>query len=94
MIIARVAGCTRVLGKAQGYRGLPVRDELIFDNAAGAPSHSMVTAWTPTPEELASLQAGANIEVRVFAHPHAHPPILVGVGKMPEEPVANLKAKP
>jgi hypothetical protein len=55
MIIAHIEGATRICGKAQGYLGLPLRDELINDSVNGEATPAMVTAWTPTPEELAAL---------------------------------------
>jgi hypothetical protein len=55
MIIAHIEGATRICGKAQGYLGLPLRDELISDSVNGEATPAMVTAWTPTPDELAEL---------------------------------------
>lgn len=83
MICARIRGCTRIIGKSQGYLGLPLRDEPYPDTASGIIAHSMVTAWTPTPAELEALNNGANIEVRILARPDGHPPIIVGVGESP-----------
>lgn len=76
MQIGRVEGTTRVLGKAQGYLGLPIRDELLPFVAGLAPS--MVSAWFPTPREIEALAAGAPIHVRILGT--AHPPIIVEVG--------------
>lgn len=78
MQIGRIKGCTRVLGKAQGYMGLPVLDET---RASGNPS--MVTAWLPTPKELELLNAGASVHVRILGN--IHPPMLVEVGELPDE---------
>lgn len=83
MMIARIKGATRVIGKSQGYLGLPLRDEPYPDTVSGFIAHSMVTAWTPTPAELEALNNGANIEVRILAAPDGHPPIIVGVGESP-----------
>lgn len=58
MLVAIIEGATREIGKSQGYFGLPVKDIILPD---GTPM--MQTAWTPTPDELAALQAGANIIV-------------------------------
>lgn len=41
----------------------------------------MVTAWHPTPDELAALNAGAAVHVRLIGV--AHPPIMVEVGEPP-----------
>lgn len=76
MIPCMVRGATRVLGKSQGYLGLPVRDE----KADGV--SSMTTAWEPTPAEIAAIQAGAKIEVTILGN--GHPPIMLGVGDVPE----------
>jgi hypothetical protein len=76
MQIGRITGTTRVLGKAQGYMGLPVRDELV----SGQPA--MRTAWLPTPKELEALNAGAPVHVIILGS--AHPPILLEVGEVPE----------
>ncbi len=77
-----VAGATRVLGKNQGYFGLPVRDELIEEAVNGTETPCMVTAWEPTPDELARLTAGAHVHVRILGT--AHPPIVVEVGNSPK----------
>lgn len=44
MLIKMIEGATRVLGKTQGYLGLPVRDELITCTLGGEGTPSMVTA--------------------------------------------------
>lgn len=51
MLIAKIEGATRICGEAQGYRGLPLRDELITEAVNGPGTPAMVTAWTPTPAE-------------------------------------------
>lgn len=83
MQIGRVKGATRVIGKTQGYLGLPLRDEAINCTVNGAGTPSMVTAWLPTPKELALLNAGAPVHVRILGT--AHPPIMVGVGEAPDD---------
>lgn len=88
MLIRRIEGATRTIGKAQGYLALPVRDEMIPIDGRGCPS--MVTAWEPTPAELAALMEGAAIHVRlvgnsvVWADGQSHPPIIVEVGPIPK----------
>ena len=64
MIIGRIEGATRVLGKGQGYLELPIRDEL-HETANGPGTPWMVTAWQPTPEELDKLNAGASVHVSI-----------------------------
>lgn len=83
MIIGRISGATRVLGKSQGYLGLPVRDETIEEARLGPGIHSMVTAWIPNPDELQRLINGAAVHVRILGS--VHPPIMVDVGPEPTE---------
>jgi hypothetical protein len=49
-------------------------------SSEGTPA--MVTAWLPTPEELAALNAGAAVRVRILGT--QHPPIMLSVGGPPE----------
>lgn len=81
MMIGRVEGCTRVLGKSQGYLGLPIRDELIHERVNGPGTPAMVTAWEPTPDEIARIVAGAPIHLRILGT--AHPPVMIEVGDAP-----------
>lgn len=81
MIIGRIEGCTRVLGKSQGYLGLPLRDVTVHDTVNGPGTPAMETAWLPTPDELARLIAGAPVILRVLGT--AHPPVMVEVGEVP-----------
>jgi hypothetical protein len=82
MQIGRIEGATRVLGKQQGYLGLPIRDEPIHCSVNGEATPSMVTAWLPTPKELEALNAGAAVHVRLLGT--SHPPIMVTVGDPPK----------
>jgi hypothetical protein len=82
MQIGRIKDATRVIGKSQGYMGLPLRDEIVDCKVNGAGTPSMVTAWHPTPKELAALNAGAPVHVRILGV--GHPPIMVEVGEIPE----------
>jgi hypothetical protein len=82
MEVGRIAGCTRVLGKSQGYYGLPIRDEVRNDGVTGPGTPVMVTAWFPTPDELAAINAGAPIHLTVVGT--GHPPVMMGVGELPE----------
>jgi hypothetical protein len=81
MIVAMIEGATRIVGKAQGFIGLPLRDQVIDEKTLGRVP-SMVTAWTPTPAELDAINAGANIHVRLLCM-SIHPPIVVSVGPSP-----------
>lgn len=83
MMIKMIAGVTRVLGKAQGYLGLPIRDEPITDAEVG-PIPSMVSAWEPTPEEIEHVAAGGTIYLRVLGV--AHPPVMIWAEPPPQVP--------
>lgn len=76
MIINSIDGCTRRIGKSQGYLTLPLRDEV----SDGIPF--MTSSWQPTPDELAAIASGAPIYVSIMGS--AHPPIMVYVGPKPE----------
>lgn len=82
MLVGRIKGATRVIGRSQGYLGLPIRDEAIDCPVNGGGTPSMVTAWFPTPRELEALNAGAPVHVRLLGT--AHPPIMVEVGEAPD----------
>jgi hypothetical protein len=81
MLIGRIPGATRVLGKSQGYLGLPLRDELIEEGVNGANTPCMTTAWLPTPDELERLNNGAAVHLRILGT--AHPPVILEVGDIP-----------
>lgn len=82
MQIGMIENHTRIIGKSQGYLGLPLRDELINCSVNGEGTPSMTTAWIPTSVELEKLNAGAAIHVRLIGN--QHPPIMVEVGNPPE----------
>ncbi|MDW7555393.1 hypothetical protein D9623_33680 (plasmid) [Azospirillum brasilense] len=82
MQIGRIEGATRVLGKSQGYLGLPLRDEVIDCPVNGAKTPCMVTAWTPTPDEIERMVSGAPVYLRVLGV--SHPPVMLTVGDAPE----------
>lgn len=83
MQIGRILNATRVLGKSQGYLGLPVRDELIHEVVNGQDTPCMTTAWLPTQEEIDAIVKGAPIHVRIIGT--GHPPIMVEVGEIPSD---------
>lgn len=83
MQVGVIQGANRIVGKAQGYLGLPIRDEIINCSVNGPNTPSMVTAWLPTPAELAALNAGAAIHVRILGA--VPPPMMVEVGPIPGE---------
>ena len=83
MQVGAIEGATRVVGQSQGYLGLPIRDELINCSVNGPGTPAMITAWLPTPAELAALNAGAAIHVRILGN--TPPPMNVMVGPIPGE---------
>ncbi len=96
MQIGVIEGATRVIGKSQGYLGLPLRDEKINCSVNGDGTPAMTTAWIPTSKELAALTCGASVHVRILGT--QHPPIMVEVGEPPDElqrelQKANLRTK-
>ncbi|TPN79994.1 hypothetical protein [Mesorhizobium sp. B1-1-2] len=82
MQIGRIEGCTRVIGKSQGYIGLPLRDILINDSVSGPDTPAMETAWFPTPDEIAAINAGAPVILRVLGT--GHPPVMLLTGEVPK----------
>lgn len=83
MQIAMIERATRIIGKSQGYLGLPLRDETINCTVGGDGTPCMVTAWQPSPDELARLNAGASVHLRILGS--MHPPVMVEVGEPPIE---------
>lgn len=75
MMINAIEGCTRRIGKSQGYLGLPLRDEVVD----GIPQ--MVTSWQPTPAEAVRLASGAPIYLIILGS--EHPPVMMYVGDAP-----------
>lgn len=86
MMIQHIEGCTRTLGKSQGYLGLPIAD-VMLDDGAGGTYPAMVSAWEPDPEEMKRLAAGAKVYLRIVGTdlcPNGHPPVMLAVGEVPE----------
>lgn len=83
-LIRRIPGATRVLGKTQGYLGLPVRDAeidvMVGEEKVRAPS--MTTAWELTPDEIDRINRGASVHVTILGE--SHPPIHITIGDPPE----------
>ena len=87
MLSKMIAGCTRVVGKAQGYAGLPIRDEPSSCSVNGQVP-TMVTAWEPTPAEMKALSEGGAVYIAI--HGELHPPVRVWAG--PQEPTQAFEA--
>lgn len=77
-----IEGVTRVVGKAQGYNDLAIRDELGNCSVNGEGTPVMVTAWFPLPDELERINAGAPIHLHILGV--SPPPVRVDVGRVPE----------
>lgn len=79
MLIGHIDGATCILGAPKDWNaerdgacgGLPVRREI----EAGCPV--WVSAWIPTPDELAALANGAQVNLYVWGV--QHPPVAVTV---------------
>ena len=81
MQIGMIEGHTRVLGQAQGYLGLPLRDVRLNCSVNGPDTPAMETAWFPSPAEIAAIAQGAPVILRVLGS--LHPPVMVETGKVP-----------
>lgn len=77
MQIQRIPGCTRVIGEEQGYKGLPLRDEIGNDPICGPGTPRMLSHWMPSAAELELLNAGGTIQLSVLGE--VHPPVLIEV---------------
>lgn len=76
--ILRIRNTTRVLGKSQGYLGLPLRDELMLDPTSGQLVNAMLSAWELTPAEIIDLVDGKPLILRILGV--NHPPVMLFVG--------------
>lgn len=79
MDIKEIDGATRTIGKSQGYRGLPLRDEIITTNIGGKDREvpAMFSEWTLSEEEVHQLIKGGTIRLCVLGQ--SHPPVLLNV---------------
>ena len=85
MQIGMIENATRIVGKSQGYMGLPIRDGKMDCTVNGPDTPTMTTAWSPSPAELSALNAGASVHVVIQGL--APPPMIVGVGPVPAEEI-------
>lgn len=83
MLVERIANATNVLGAPEGWNQedrkcgrLPVRIERDGELL------TMTSAWSPTPDELARLNKGAPVLLRIVGA--SHPPVMLYVGDAPE----------
>lgn len=87
MHIGRIQGATRTLGKAQGYSGLPVRDEVLLTSQGRV--HCIASAWLPEPFELVGLNRGAALTVKLLSK--EQPPMVLEVGVVPDSYTQSLR---
>ncbi len=81
MLTKMIEGATRIIGKSQGSLGLPILDTTVNCAVNGPETPAMVTAWEPSPAELARLNAGADVRFRILGT--QHPPVMIEVGPAP-----------
>ena len=75
MLVKMIKGATRIVGKSQGYLGLPIKDEMVFCPVNKKNVPTMITAWEPTPTELEALNNGGSIYVSIYGT--VPPPMLI-----------------
>ena len=83
MIPKRIAGATRYLGAPQGWepeRNGPCGHLAVRDVTAGS-LPICESAWEPTPKELALLNAGGSVVLRVVG---GQPPVMLYVEPLKE----------
>jgi hypothetical protein len=71
----KMPGCELVIGESQGYQGLPVRYDLDPAIPWHFPTnHNVITTyWEFNPEDIAAVNAGKPLVIRMLAA--QHPPI-------------------
>lgn len=83
MEIAKVSGANMTLRAPRNWDedrdgrcyDLPIRAEVLNGSLA-----ALTSAWKPSPEELARLNAGAPVHLRVIGQ--SHPPVMLEVGEV------------
>jgi hypothetical protein len=82
----RIHGETRRLAESQKeYSPLSIRDERVdlhMPDGRTVPVNGMVAAFEPTPEEIAKINKGAPIALRILGD--RWPPVSLFVGEVPE----------
>ncbi len=72
MLNKRIEGETRHFKRTDDYLSLSIRDH----------KGVMSSAWEPTPDELARLNAGATVYLYIVGM--VHPPVALFVGEVPK----------
>ncbi len=73
MLAKRINNETRHFARTENLLGLSIRDEKIDG------MDIMISAWEPTPNELALLNSGATIYLHIVGV--QHPPVALTVGE-------------
>lgn len=89
MLPGRIPNATRYLGAPPDWSedqhgicgSLAIKDQ----PGEGGVNH-MISAWEPTPEELQRIAAGAPVLLWIVGS--VHPPVMMTVGRAPEEAAA------
>lgn len=92
MDIKKIEGCTRTIGEAQGYIGLPLRDVIINSTVDGPETPAMESAWSLSPVELAALAGGGSLILQVLGR--QHPPVMLYVEPPPASSPAVVVMPP
>lgn len=82
MLIGRIHGATRYLGKPPDWddsKGVHCGSLAILDMEAANGDNVMVSAWLPTPDEVARIVAGKPVHLHVWGI--GHPPVALTVGE-------------
>jgi hypothetical protein len=78
MLPLRISNATRIMAETQDeYHALSIRDEVVPD---GSPC--MTSVWEPTPAELAMLNAGGAVVLRILGR--HFPPVMLSAQPAPE----------
>lgn len=78
MLIGRIDGATRSLGKPEGWpEDKPCQVLHIRDIEINNGDNVMASAWVPTPDEAKALGEGAHIHLWVWGK--GHPPVAITV---------------
>ena len=80
MIVNVIEGYTHIVGREDGYNGLPLRSEII--DMDGEDVRVMASSWSPSPSELNTLLRGGTVVLRVAGR--VHPPVSMDVEPPPE----------
>lgn len=85
MLIARIDGATRYLGAPIGWNPevecATCQHLAIRDTPTEGGGNVMISAWQPTPADIAAIVAGAPLYLHVWGT--SHPPVWIEAGAPP-----------